>query len=411
MHTLTHVHSRVKECSIDTVCNLCLGQNGPLSVGSASGSQSRFGVSNLQFVLSCILSGEEDDRGHLWQWWLGRVSLLDRLIARFTLEFLLANCVVKSRCHSCGDLDSECTSSSVTSLNSLTSNASTLVESQVWTSTESGHLEHEVKPGAKCAGMESGLTASSDTIPSCTKLTVENNLLVSAWYFAAKATHISHHKLGRVGRRVIIRIAKVLRDHPSSLEVVHDVISKCHRTQAEGLLDRVLKVREKPHEAGNHRSTNSDERQPREAAAAPRSAKRTLLPKSPELLSDPESPLLALAGAVPSNQSAMLARSDKIQRMEKIGEEGELVASDDSFRSAVSDLEGEGDRRESSEGLEASSSASNSHDSKSGGEKGAKERGVASGGKLLRYVCVSVCLSVLHYVHATRVLSDNALLQ
>ena len=355
-------------------------------MGSASGSQSQFGVSDLQFVLGCVLSGEEEEeRGHSWHWWLGRVNFLERLISRFTLEFLLMNSVIETQCHSSGDPDSESTSATATSLDSLTSNASTLVESHTSSETESGH---EMRPGSECPGMEPELTTSSDAVPSCTKLTVENNLLVRAWYFAARATHVPHHKLGKVGRRVIIRIAKVLRDHPSSLEIVHHVVSKCHRTHAEGLLDRVLKAREKPHEAGDYRSKNREERRPREEVVR-QSAKRTLLPKSPEPL------LLPLVGAAASSQSSALARSDRVKRMEMIGEENDFVASDDSFRSAVSDLDGDVGRQGGSEGLEASSSASNSNDSKERGEKGAAEGGMASGGSdLVLPRCVCVCLSV-----------------
>ena len=370
----------MKECSIDTVCNLCLEQNGPLSVGSASGSRSQFGVSDLRFVLSCVLSGEEEEeRGHSWHWWLGRVNFLDRLISRFTLEFLLTNCVVETQCHTGGEPDSESTST----LDSLASNASTVVGSQTGTGMEPGH---EMRPGSECPGMEPRPSTNSDSMSSYTKLTAENNLLVRAWYFAARATHVPHNKLGKVGRRVIIRIAKVLRDHPSSLEIVHDVVSKCHRTHAEGLLDRVLKVREKPREAGDRGSKTLKEGRFREEVEH-RPARRTLLPASPEPLLPP------LAGAAASDQSPAPARSDKVQRMERIGEESELVASDDSFRSAVSDLDGDAGRQ----GVgEASSSTSNSNDSKSGrerGEKGAAEGGVASGGiDLPRCVCLCLCV-------------------
>ena len=83
----------------------------------------------------------------------------------------------------------------------------------------------------------------------------ENNLLAEAWYFAARATHVPNQKVGKVARRLILRIAKVLRDEPHSLEIARDVVSQCHRTQAEGLLDRVYKAREKV--SGSHAESRS----------------------------------------------------------------------------------------------------------------------------------------------------------
>lgn len=85
-------------------------------------------------------------------------------------------------------------------------------------------------------------------LPTSRKVAIEKNLLMQIGYFAARATHIPHRKLGKLARRVIIKVSKVLRDDPSSLEVVHDMVARCHRAQAEGLLDRVLQARETPYD-------------------------------------------------------------------------------------------------------------------------------------------------------------------
>jgi hypothetical protein len=113
----------------------------------------------------------------------------------------------------------------------------------------------ELGTGLASLELESSGDVTSETdettnfLPSSCKAAIEKNLLMQIGYFAARATHVPHRKLGKLARRVIIKISKVLRDDPSSLEVVHDMVARCHRSQAEGLLDRVLKARESTYDS------------------------------------------------------------------------------------------------------------------------------------------------------------------
>ena len=280
------------------------------------------------------------------------MNFLDRLISRFTWEYLVQHCVVDPPA-SGSDSDSEITTSPLGSLTSVSTVAS----------MDPGQVEEDG------TGLRESPTSVEGVLP-LTTTKYENNLLVQAWYFAARATHIPHQKLGRVARRVIIRVAKVLRDDPMSLEIGHDVVAKCHRTQAEGLLDRVLKVREKPRETKECKC--QDDGHPpavvEQQATDPSRQEQLAQPPSPVLLRDPETSLVPRK--LPLDFSA---DSDVLDQ--QLGnfevKEGEFVPSDESFRSAVSDLEAEAvrERLDSGEGLEASSSTSNSSDSKSGGPR------------------------------------------
>ena len=245
--------------------------------------------------------------------------------------------------------------------------------------------------------------------PSPMPAAVENNLLMQVWYFAAKATHVPHRKLGKVAQKVIIKIAKGLQDDPASLEIVHDVVSKCHRTQAEGLLDRVLHAREKPLDpiaSADHKfaaATLRPQRGEEDEKLSPRSRekeRRRASSSSPDHQRDArQKETAAFKIAAKKNRASadfsqlniegslkLFGASKKktsflpeTKHLHKTDTESTLhagssdfEASDESFQSAISDLdhrenmfEEEGEDKE--EGSEGTSSASNSHDSRKGG--------------------------------------------
>lgn len=220
---------------------------------------------------------------------------------------------------------------------------------------------------------------TSRAIPSFHPST-ENNLLAQAWYFAAQATHVPHNKVGKVARRVIIRIAKVLRNEPFSLEIVHDVVSKCHRTQAEGLLDRVLAAREKPVSTSMD-TTQSQDVQRREKAKEPCPARgkeeeeevgKKDLRSSPQPYTPfPETRRKQRGTKQGSPHVGVASGEGGASDNRRLSEYG----SDDSYRSAVSDLsveekedQGEPNKREVRRevpGSEIQSSSDASSDSKS----------------------------------------------
>ena len=265
-------HSRVKDCSIEAICNFCLGQEGALSLGSACGHHTSLPATDARYVLQVALSGQDSNRG--WQWWLGRLTFMDRFISRFAFEFILSQCVLEPEpATGGGSSDSESDDPSlgsglVSPSDSITSSVATMsvasdapyvlesapsgMESETSVTWEFGNQSHLRGSTAGMVGVEGGVVEElSPTGTSPTQHKVEKNLLMQMWYFAASATHVANSKLSKLARRVIIKIAKILRDDPASLEIGHDVVGRCHRTQAEGLLDRVLQAREVgPH--GHH---------------------------------------------------------------------------------------------------------------------------------------------------------------
>jgi hypothetical protein len=279
-----------------------------------------------------------------------------------------------------------------------------------------------MEPELAEVGTELRQSEEEEKSPSPMPAAVENNLLMQVWYFAAKATHVPHRKLGKVAQKVIIKIAKGLQDDPASLEIVHDVVSKCHRTQAEGLLDRVLHAREKPldslvssdrtvsaatlrprrreeddeeglsprsREKGRRRaSSSSPDRQhaarQRETVALKVAAKKNRV--SADLSQFNIEGSLKLFGASKKKTSSTLPEARHLHKTDTESTihagSPEFEASDESFQSAISDL----DHRErmfaedGEEGSEGTSSASNSHDSKKGGDAYSRSSsGYASG--------------------------------
>ena len=199
---------------------------------------------------------------------------MDRLLSMFSNDFLLSQCVstpslVPSSCNSDSDSDDPSIASGLISpSDSITSSAAASVTQE---SPHTYGLELEMpsmeletsdsKTNESEQSEEMGELSRQSSISSDHKSLIENNLLMQIWYFAARGSHVPNHKVGKLSRRVIIRIAKILRDDPSSLEIVHDVVSRCHRTQAEGLLDRVLQARESPYQSSSlHVSGDADRR-------------------------------------------------------------------------------------------------------------------------------------------------------
>ena len=430
LHLCTHTHSRVKNCSIETACNLCLGQEGPLGVGNACGSHTSSKlVSDVRFVLQSALANQFD-ANHSWHWWLGRLAFIDRMLSHFSWDFLLPQCQLnpqnQQQMVGASDDDSDDKGSSNSdSVSGPTSPIDSVASSIVSSLMAEGGSGSDSQPQSfkfeLQSGMEPELTEvgtelrqsgeEKEKSPSPMPAAVENNLLMQVWYFAAKATHVPHRKLSKVAQRVIIKIAKGLQDDPASLEIVHDVVSKCHRTQAEGLLDRVLHAREKPldslmasgrtfsaatlrprrreeddeeglsprsRETGRRRvSSSSPDRQhaarQRETAALKVAAKKNRISADLTQLNVESS--LKLFGASKKKTSSTLPEARHLCKTDTESTihagSPEFEASDESFQSAISDLDHRErtfveEDKEGEDGSEGTSSASNSHDSKKG---------------------------------------------
>ena len=280
------------------------------------------------------------------------------MVQRFSWDFLLANCSYRPPFTAPTDLEDSLTSMSLRSSDPQPS-------SLELPSDDEGEREGKMAEGTTAAGNSEdpdenkseyllppplfpakGSAASSPNSSPPVHSAAETNLLAQASYFAAQGTHVAHHKVGKVARRVIIRLAKVLRNEPFSLEIVHEVVSRCHRTQAEGLLDRVLTAREK---AADSERPGGKKRAAERKNEARRNQKYTPFP---ETQARKESPV---PRATPERGG---------------GASPGGVASDDSYRSAVSDLSVEEKGEREDRRPEGASSSGGSSDSKSG-EKGA----------------------------------------
>ena len=421
--------SRVKECCIDTMCHLCLGQEGPLSLGSGCGQTSPHCASSLPFVMKCALKREEQSsesgHTHSWHWWLGRLNFLERIIQRFSWDFLLANCVYHPP-FAPPSPDPEGSLNSVSSMRSVEAPLSSLeIASDDETDREQKSYDGEQREasrdslGLPLSNATHGAHVAKHTLapppPTFPHIAspraiptfhpaAENNLLAQAWYFAARATHVPHHKVGKVARRLIIRIAKVLRNESFSLEIVHDVVSRCHRTHAEGLLDRVYSAREKSDTSSLEARSQTLGAEGREKRDEPTAKGGKARASSTQSSPQPYTPYPKLKkkgrrheGGLESAHSCENILSPELGGVATERRQSE-AGSDDSYRSAVSDLsveerEGEGDgRRRHEAGSEAQLSSGTSSDSKS---EERQSKSSASGGsaentaKLPRWVWLS----------------------
>lgn len=383
----------MKECSIDTVCHFCLGEEGPLSLGSACGRTSPFCVSSLQFVMRCALQREDSSQaGQSWHWWLGRLNFFEQVIQRFSWDFLIANCVHRPPfAPPSPDPEDSLTSMSLRSIDAQPSSLEFLSddEGEEGELVESQSGESQTQPssdGDSTASVDHLLppapafpTPRSHHLPPPHPAT-ETNLLAQVWYFAAEATHVPHHKVGKGARRVIIRIAKVLRSEEFSLELIRDVVSRCHRTQAEGLLERVLAARDKPSTSASEgwRGSHEQQRKKKDRERPDEEKSRSRQPYSPfpEIVNRKANTKTAnersanFAEGRDRASPGGVASGDR-RRLSEYG-------SDDSYRSAVSDLSGD-ERGDSEKGRgggggregEAQSSSGTSSDSRSEGKSGA----------------------------------------
>ena len=340
--------------------------------------------------MRCALRKENHglESSHSWHWWLGRLNIFERIIQRFSWDFLLANCIQRVP-FSPPSPDVEDSLTSMSSMRSLEAPPSSLEcwsddetrpDHQTNTSREASpkaaHGPHLLPPPPPFPARSPSLQSTSQANhPSA-----ETNLLAQAWYFAAQATHVPHHKVGKVARRVIIRIAKVLRNEASSLEILHDVVLKCHRTQAEGLLDRVLTAREKPSTESRQLRVEffGAEKKTKVVEQAERRDKEERPEVNGQVTSQPYTPFPEMVKEKREVKETASADDKAVASSEKKGV-GTLerrrmseYGSDDSYRSAVSDLSGE-EREGDSEkqrggkqnGAEAQTSSETSTDSRS----------------------------------------------
>ena len=67
--------SRARECSVDFLHHLCMGQAGPLALGSACGNPSSQEFGGVEFVCALILEQPPGARQSSGHWWLGKTAV------------------------------------------------------------------------------------------------------------------------------------------------------------------------------------------------------------------------------------------------------------------------------------------------------------------------------------------------
>ena len=77
---------RTSQISVDSIMELCRGQEGELALGTQVIASATPGLGGISYVLSCILDDTPPSEAP-WQWLLGRLCVLDRLVDEFPSEF------------------------------------------------------------------------------------------------------------------------------------------------------------------------------------------------------------------------------------------------------------------------------------------------------------------------------------
>lgn len=81
---------RTSQISVDSILELCRGQDGELALAAQVNPVNGLtrGLGDISYVLSCILDDSPPSEGP-WQWLLGRLCVLDRLLDEFPSQFQL----------------------------------------------------------------------------------------------------------------------------------------------------------------------------------------------------------------------------------------------------------------------------------------------------------------------------------
>ena len=85
---MVYVCRRTSQLSISALQELVKGQDGELAVGSEIVSPGYVDLGGITYLLTCILEGYNPDNVH-WQWLLGRLYMLDKLIEDSPVDFTI----------------------------------------------------------------------------------------------------------------------------------------------------------------------------------------------------------------------------------------------------------------------------------------------------------------------------------
>lgn len=188
---------------------LCMGQKGSLALGSAFGQPSPLSLGGMSYVFSVLCEEPGTSLRQVSQWWLGRVVVLDQLMAKVEQHqiAMMEPDVAPSAPSPSGGEGSLTVKASKTEINfhkmfSRSSSSSSSVDSVDL------HDFVAVPPGS--------------TWP-----TRPNDFLLMSITFASKSTHVQNFKLCRTAKRVIVRAVKFLQLTQDVFIAALDAVSKC----------------------------------------------------------------------------------------------------------------------------------------------------------------------------------------
>jgi mitogen-activated protein kinase kinase kinase 1 len=204
--------SRVKECSLQLLLDVCLGQDGPLASGCGTGQTSPFAVGGMSYVFNVLCEDPSQSLRRVSQWWMGRLVVLDHLMSKFE-QHMTTN-------------DPE-ESIPQASKSEPLERASKLM-SKIFSRSESS---------SSCDSSGSIDLRGSAMWPSSS-----NDFLLMAITFAAKSTHIQNYKVYRLAKRIIMRAVKYLFLNQDIFISVLEGVSRCSGSVKNQWLRKVCKV-------------------------------------------------------------------------------------------------------------------------------------------------------------------------
>ncbi|XP_074643836.1 mitogen-activated protein kinase kinase kinase 1-like [Tubulanus polymorphus] len=84
----TDSNRKTSQLSMSTILELAKAQEGELAIGRKVGKSESKGLDGIDFIISCIVQ-DYPHNSVQWQWLLGRMSMLDKLLDNFPSQFIL----------------------------------------------------------------------------------------------------------------------------------------------------------------------------------------------------------------------------------------------------------------------------------------------------------------------------------
>ncbi|KAK7484101.1 hypothetical protein BaRGS_00024713 [Batillaria attramentaria] len=192
----TDGNRRTSQLSLSTLLELAKGQNGELAVGREIVNPGTEGLDGLDFVVKCA-SEDYDIDSTQWQWLLGRLYVIDKLIEEFPNDFLPRQQVPDSA---------------------------------------GAAVEEQEEPEA--AGAAAGETPPQEAQSPL----VNYERLMSVAHFAVKAVCSSHMRVARMSRRVFLLSAKLGAHIDSVIDQLEELLNNISSSSVLSLKRKLRRI-------------------------------------------------------------------------------------------------------------------------------------------------------------------------